>query len=97
MAGEAELNAAIRMDPHYAHGHEYLGKVLLRTGRYNAAEAPLRKAIDLEPEDVSAYIDMGRMYEARKDIPSAIEWYRRVLAIEPGNAEAAQALKRIRG
>ena len=61
------------------------GIVWLRRGRHVEAEAPLDKAIDLEPKLWRAWNGVGRLRDARKDYVAARYAYRKAIDINPKN------------
>jgi tetratricopeptide (TPR) repeat protein len=52
----------------------------LARGQYNVAAERFREAIELDPEQLSAMSDLGRIYYQQKDYTKAIELYNGVLA-----------------
>jgi Flp pilus assembly protein TadD len=66
-----------------------LASNLAEHGDLSGAERYYRKAIDLSPRDVGAWVNLGLdVYEARGDLESAESCYRRALQIRPGYAIA---------
>ena len=78
---------------HYTRALNNLGVVLLRTGRWDEAYEALVSALKLEgfryPE---ASYNLGRLYAARGENDMAVREWRRVLALDPQHAAAADAL-----
>lgn len=73
------------------------GYRLLASGR-QADALPVFKLIVREfPNSANAHDSLGEAYAANGDKPRAIEHYRRVLELEPGNAHAAQQLRGLEG
>ncbi len=75
-----------------------LGFVHFKRGEFDQAIEPLKRAAaDLSKSYVAAdaQVVLGQVYERKKDIPAAIDAYRRALKIEPANRSAADALKRL--
>ena len=48
---EETLRKILQLDPNDAHAHSALGAALNEQGRYEEAEAALRQAIELNPDD----------------------------------------------
>lgn len=86
-------------DPHAQH-FLALGLVHFKRGEYDLAIPHLNKAVVGFGKvflAADALVTLGQVHEAKKDVPAAIDAYRRALAIEPGNKPAAEALKRLGG
>ena len=67
LASQGQLTAAVtaygesvEADPGFADGWYNLGNVLLGMGRFNEAEAPLRRALRVAPQH-----DKARLFRAR--------------------------------
>jgi tetratricopeptide (TPR) repeat protein len=54
-----------------------------------------RIAAALEPNSVETLVLLGKLYEANKQPDKALEVYRRVLRIDPGNEDALAGVKRV--
>jgi len=52
------------------------------------AEAAYGKAIELDPDLVDAYINLGRLAHERFDIETASRWYEQALALDPDDSVA---------
>lgn len=57
-------------------------------GKYNEAINVYKKALDLEPDNVDAFIKIGLSYRHLEEYDRAIDYYDRVLDIEPDNKTA---------
>ena len=80
----------------YSRALNNLGVVLLRLGRWDESHEALSSALKLEnfryPE---ASYNLGRLYAARGQTDLAIREWKRVLALEPKHAGAADALAHV--
>jgi predicted O-linked N-acetylglucosamine transferase (SPINDLY family) len=65
---------------------------LLRQGRLSEAEAPLRRALELAPEDVASMANLAALLQLANRFAEAEPLHRRALALEPGNAGALRNL-----
>lgn len=62
-------------------------------GDWACAAARLEQAIDARPAHADAHLDLGRLQELRGDRAAALRSHRRSLALRPGDAGAAAALR----
>jgi tetratricopeptide (TPR) repeat protein len=91
--------ATTKSDSH-AQRHLVLGFAHLKRGEFTDAIEPLSRAADGFGKAflaADAWVFLGQVHEARKDVPAAIAAYRRALQIEAGNKPAADAIKRLGG
>ena len=70
-----------------------LADVRLQQGQAAAAIELYKQAIQIEPFDTQAYLDLARAYLMSNDLKNAREILVRVLIFDPGNEAAHQALK----
>jgi tetratricopeptide (TPR) repeat protein len=47
-----------------------------------------QKAIDINPSDATAFVNMGNAYSAKGDNDKAIEYYQKAIDINPSYADA---------
>lgn len=69
------LSQAVHEEPTDARAHNYLAVAVKRLGWLDAAEAELRRAIELHPDYANAHFNLALMYAERK--PPALELARR--------------------
>ena len=55
---------------------------------YGAALRARRRLAERHPRSAAVLLDLGRVHEAREDIPGAVEQYRRATALDPENPAA---------
>jgi len=69
----AELETAVRLDPHFAAAQFQLGRALLAAGRWPAAETALRAALQLDAENERAHYLLARVldHDGRKNEAAA--------------------------
>ena len=65
-------------------------------GQYETAIEDCTEAIELDPDNVSAYLCRGLAYEKLGQSDQAIEDYETVLGLDPKNKDAKKALREIR-
>lgn len=75
-----ELDAAIGLDANLGEAHWRRGLLRLRFGQPRDARTDLEKAIELEPELYSAYAALGDALDRLRDLPGAVEAYRKAVA-----------------
>lgn len=69
-----------------------LGIGYLRQGDFKSAQAKLEKAVELDPDNVTAHRALGLVYEQLGDIPGAERHYRRAVSLAPGDPDALNSL-----
>lgn len=65
----------------------------IQIGQYDRAESELRSALRLAPDSVATHIALGSLLFQGKELASAASEFREVLALEPGNQQAARLLR----
>jgi Flp pilus assembly protein TadD len=65
-----------------------LGNLLMLAARPEEAEEAYNKAIELDPEKVSALFNLGLLHQQRGELRQAYGFYRRVVKLEPRHAWA---------
>ncbi len=88
MAAERELRRAIAAGGTRSMLHMRLGMALAALGRLDEAEAALRVAQQLDPEDADIGINLGNVLASGKRTAEALEQFRQVLERNPGHADA---------
>lgn len=87
------------LDPDNPLAHYYYAVALSHKGREpeqdSAREAELQRAIALDPKLGAAYLELGRLYAARKDHPAAIAAFEKAVANLPLPDEAHYRLAQI--
>jgi tetratricopeptide (TPR) repeat protein len=61
------------------------GKMGIRAQHYDAAQEAYQKAINLQPDKVTGYLDMGSLFRTRKRYDQAAQWYEKARSIDPHN------------
>jgi tetratricopeptide (TPR) repeat protein len=63
-----------------------LGLLYLKAGRYHDASDRLFKAVSLEPERATGYVNLGNVYFMQADYEKALQGYRKAESIDPADA-----------
>lgn len=93
---EKGLNYGIQ-DPGYVFqlGRYYFNRA--QKGDYALAEAAFRKAIILQPNYSDALFSLGLLYEKVGNTGAALEMYKKVLNLNPGNPDIKKKIDRLSG
>jgi Tfp pilus assembly protein PilF len=86
-----EVETAVKLAPNYADANNTLGKILVDSGRYGEAAAPLTKAAEnpLYREAYKAWTNLGILYYRKGDLTKASDYFAR--AIQTSREEACIA------
>ena len=95
----AECLKAIEVDPTFGNPYNDIGSYLIMKGKNDDAIPWLERALQAPRYESYCYphMNLGRVYEAKRDWVRAKEEYRRALEENKEYTPAAQALARIRG
>jgi Tfp pilus assembly protein PilF len=63
---QRHLNRALELDPGFVQAHVALGKIYLRTNRFENAAAELEGVVRLDPKQAEAYYQLSRVYTRLK-------------------------------
>ncbi len=72
---EPPIRAAIRLDPNNATAHYFLARLLYTDNRFDESIEETQKTIELAPDFVRAYENMGLCYEGKYRKDEAERWY----------------------
>jgi len=95
-AARAHLDRALAVDPRQGRAHERLGLLALAQGRGAEALAEFKAELAIEPMPRGDF-RLGQAYRAMGDMGAARAHWRRAVAADPGDAEAAESLRVIGG
>ncbi len=79
---EPPIRTAIRLDPNNATAHYFLARLLYTDNRFDESIEETQKTIDLAPDFVRAYENMGLCYEGKHGQAEAERWYLKALDVE---------------
>jgi TolB-like protein/Tfp pilus assembly protein PilF len=84
-----EFERAISLNPNYAAAHYFFGlNVLASLGRFDAAIAEIKRAIELDPFSLIMNTNLGHCYSLARRYPEAIVQLRKVIDVNPDFAQA---------
>lgn len=84
VASEVWLRKVVEHDSLHAEAYNYLGAVLLESGRVDEAQAELDRALELRPNYPDALNNLGNVCAARQHYEEAAAYYRRAIAALSG-------------
>src|SRR5438552_8240555 len=95
----AECHKAIAVDPTFGNPYNDIGSYLMMKGEIDEAIPWLERALQAPRYESYCYphMNLGRVYESKRDWLRAKEEYRKALAQNKDYTPAAHALARIRG
>ncbi len=77
------LDAVTHIAPAYAEGWHQKGKLEADNGKDEAAMVSLQKAVNLNPREFEALVDLGDMLAQYGAKPAALATYKKALALDP--------------
>ena len=85
LSGEVErlVAVALRLDPELSDAYATRGALRREQNRLQDAETDLRRAIDLNPNNVTAAIQLGRVFEHRGLLRPAVEQFTKARLLDP--------------
>ena len=87
----------LEVHPKYAIAHLVLGRCYLAKGMFALAREEFDLTIKNDPQNMVGYKLLGETYEKQNMYPDAIKYYQLVMDLEPGNAEMADKIERLKG
>jgi tetratricopeptide (TPR) repeat protein len=83
-----QFSNALHIDSNFAEAHYQLALCALKLGSAQDAYAELSLAVQLEPDNLQAQLDLGNLLLAARDFPHAKERADLVLSTDPNNVSA---------
>ncbi len=78
---------AIAIDPDYIDAYNNLGLTFYETNVVDSASYYLQKSLQKLPSGTTAMQDLALVEEKKGNLPKALEYYKRISVLEPGNPE----------
>ncbi len=84
----ALLKQANSIYPHDSGIHQNLGRALRQSGRFSESIPEYKKAIELEPSYLSAWLGLGNSYTSLHNLSEAEKCFRKSVLLKPNSYEA---------
>ncbi len=84
--------AAVAADANYQPAHQRLGKAHIAIGENDKGEASLKRAVELDPGDLTGRVLLGQAFAKANKLEEAQKEYEAVIGIDPKNADAYVSL-----
>jgi len=82
------LGAAVASAPHSALLHAGLGETYLQLGNFSAAEASLKRALELDARICGAWVNLGMVLDAQQRFETSRLAFDHALRLQPDNPDA---------
>ena len=92
---EREYRRGIELNPGYALGHHWYSHLLMPLGRVEEGMAESRRYLELDPLSSPALLHMGWSYFVMRQYDLAIDWAKKVIAIDPNHRDTHLILAEI--
>src|SRR5262245_2795469 len=79
----------IEADPGCSAAHAALGALLVRTDRFDTALEHLNRAIELNDQELTAYVNRAEAYLRRKEVERAVADLKHAIALDPTEEDPA--------
>ena len=90
------LQRVLELDPSDHDAYYRLGVDRAQNKDWNGAVAPLRKAVELKPDNASYHLLLAQAYTNSQQLGPAIRHYRESLKLDPSNSNAREQLNTVR-
>ncbi len=97
MMAEAEkvVRDGMKRHPHFVGGLVTFAKILRDLGKFQEALAPLKKAVQLSPENILAHQLMAEVHLANRQPKEALKAFKMVLFLNPGSKTSQNAVNKL--
>jgi len=79
--------------PKVVDAYRYLGRALLMNGRWDEAEAALRRVLSVIPDDFHAHLGLSEIYDTKRRGDEAIWHLERAMEVDPSRRELADSMR----
>src|SRR5271165_5933656 len=86
-----EMQKAVALDPGRWDLHLELAMLQMRTNQPDAAEANIKKVIELNPKEIKARLLLGTFYQTQKRFTEAEQQFRNAIGMDPKSPEPRAA------
>jgi tetratricopeptide (TPR) repeat protein len=90
------MERGLKANPNQTDLRAYLVLAYVKTGRDKLAIKQIEEILKVRPKDVKLLTHLARLRENNGDLDGAMEIYKRIIDISPGNEEAEEAYLRLR-
>jgi predicted TPR repeat methyltransferase len=91
------LEKCVELKPDLIAAYLTLSKLYQQQNRPNFAAASLMLYLEYAPASIAVLFDLGNLFAAYKDYDNAIDYFKRILDIDPNNGSARHAVAALSG
>ncbi len=88
---------AVQNFPTSFHIHLLYGQALVDLKRYQDAEEILLELIKSYPDNINLLLELGKLFQLQQNKDQALEYFNRILFLDPFNSKAKQSIEQIDG
>jgi len=85
----------VQADPNSSSAHSALGALYTRTGRYDEALEQVNRAIELNSDQLEAYVNRAEIWFRKNQMQRAVEDIKRAMSMDPGEKDPAANRARV--
>ena len=87
-----EYEEALRRNPRDPRIHNNIAMCFIKMMKFNEAMKSVEKALELDPKFIKALLRKAAIHNSLKEYHKAIDTYKRINELEPGNKEASEGI-----